>query len=169
MMRAAKCFAPGSGFPSPVFCLLSRSMLRALSVIGYLAMAGGFLGLLITRGVLSPSALVIVPQAAAVVLMVWARIAFGRRSFHFAANPTEGGLVTTGPYRYIRHPIYAAICLFITAGAAAHLAWTTVLLAGLAWSGALARMFCEEQLLVARYPEYRQYAARTSRMIPFVF
>jgi protein-S-isoprenylcysteine O-methyltransferase Ste14 len=144
-------------------------MIKAFSVIGFLAMAGGFLGLLVTRNVLSPSPLVIAPQVAALALMIWARITFGRRSYHFAANPTAGGLVTTGPYRFIRHPIYTAVCLFITAGAAAHLSWSTVLLCALVWCGTIARMLCEERLVVRRYPEYRQYAATTSRMIPFVF
>jgi protein-S-isoprenylcysteine O-methyltransferase Ste14 len=144
-------------------------MLKALSVIGYLAMVGGLLGLLSTRSLLSPSPFVLVPQVAGLALIVWARITFGRRSFHCAANPTAGGLVTTGPYRFIRHPIYTGVCLFVTAGAVAHLSWTTVLLAGLVWSGALSRMYCEEQLIVARYPEYHQYAAKTSRMVPFLF
>ena len=144
-------------------------MIKAFSVIDFLAMAGGFLGLLVTRNVLSPSPLVIAPQVAALALMIWARITFGRRSYHFAANPTAGGLVTTGPYRFIRHPIYTAVCLFITAGAAAHLSWSTVLLCALVWCGTIARMLCEERLVVRRYPEYRQYAATTSRMIPFVF
>jgi protein-S-isoprenylcysteine O-methyltransferase Ste14 len=144
-------------------------MLKAISVLGYLAMMGGLVGLLLTRSLLSASPLVIIPQVAATALMIWARITFGRRSFHLAANPTAGGLVTTGPYRFIRHPIYTGVCLFVTAGAAAHLSWATVLLTGLVWSGAVGRMFCEEHLVVARYPEYRQYAATTSRMIPFVF
>jgi protein-S-isoprenylcysteine O-methyltransferase Ste14 len=144
-------------------------MLKALSVLGYLAMVGGLMGLLLTRSVLSPYPLVIVPQVAAVALMIWARIAFGRRSFHLAANPTAGGLVTMGPYRFVRHPIYTGVCLFVTAGAVVHLSWTTALLAGLVWIGALGRLFCEEKLVVARYPEYQQYAATTSRMIPFVF
>jgi protein-S-isoprenylcysteine O-methyltransferase Ste14 len=144
-------------------------MFNAISVLGYLAMAGGLIGLLVTRNILSPSPLVIVPQIAAVALLVWARMAFGRRSYHLAANPTAGGLVTTGPYRFIRHPIYTGVCLFVTAGAAAHLSWTTLMLAGLVWTGALGRMFCEERLVMARYPEYRQYAANTRRMVPFVF
>jgi protein-S-isoprenylcysteine O-methyltransferase Ste14 len=78
-------------------------------------------------------------------------------------------LVTTGPYRFIRHPIYTAVGLFITAGATAHLSWRTFLLCALVWGGAIVRMLCEERLVVKRYPEYRQYAATTSRMIPFVF
>jgi protein-S-isoprenylcysteine O-methyltransferase Ste14 len=142
--------------------------LKTVSVIGFLAMAGGFLVLVLTRRVLSPSPVVLAPQAVAVALVTWARLTFGRRSFHLAANPTRGGLVTTGPYRFIRHPIYAAVCLFVTAGAAAHLAWGTLLLCAAVWAGALARMFCEERLLVQRYPEYRQYAARTPRLIPFL-
>lgn len=138
-------------------------------MIGYMAMVVGFIGLLFTWSVLSPSLLVIAPQVAALALMIWARVTFGRRSFHFAANPTQGGLVTAGPYRYIRHPIYTAFCLFIMAGAAAHLSWSTVLSCALVWGGCIARMFCEERLVAGRYPEYRQYAATTSRMIPFVF
>jgi protein-S-isoprenylcysteine O-methyltransferase Ste14 len=65
------------------------------------------------RKVFSGSPYVIAAQSAALLLFLWARVTFGRRSFHLMANPTEGGLVTTGPYRYIRHPIYTAMCLFI--------------------------------------------------------
>ena len=101
--------------------------------------------------------------------MVWARVTFGRRSFHFAANPTEGGLVTAGPYRYIRHPIYSGACLFTVAGAAAHGSWLAAALCGLVIGGALVRLRCEEVLLTARYPQYNNYAANTWRMIPYVF
>ena len=53
-------------------------------------------------------------QLLGLALMIWARLTFGLRSFRFAANPTQGGLVTKGPYRYIRNPIYAAAWLIIT-------------------------------------------------------
>jgi hypothetical protein len=56
---------------------------------------------------------VLAPEAAAMALMLWVRVTFDRRSFHAVANPTEGGLVTTGPYRFVRHPIYTAVCLFV--------------------------------------------------------
>jgi protein-S-isoprenylcysteine O-methyltransferase Ste14 len=57
-------------------------------------------------------------QLLALGLFLWARITFGRRSYHFVADPTKGGLVLGGPYRYIRHPIYAAMRLFTLAGVA---------------------------------------------------
>src|ERR1043166_540017 len=112
-------------------------MLKAFSILGYFGMIAGLVGLLYTRSLLSSSPVVISLQVAALLLIVWARVAFGWRSFHMAANPTEGGLVTTGPYRYIRHPIYTAMTLFVGAGAAAHLSWKTALVFVLVLAGAL--------------------------------
>ncbi len=143
--------------------------MRTRSIAGYLMMVAGLGGLLASRSLFSASPPVIALQAAAVALMAWARLTFGRRSFHASAEPTEGGLVTTGPYRFIRHPIYTAIVLFCFAGA---LARPTLLSAGLALlilAGGLIRMLLEERLLLARYPEYADYAARTKRMVPYVF
>ncbi len=144
-------------------------MVKTLSVFGYLAMASGIVVLVLTRNLFSPHPAVIAVQVLAVVLMVWARVEFGRRSFYLAANPTSGGLVTTGPYRVIRHPIYTAACLFTWAGVAAHLSWQTALLAGVVLAGALVRIFCEEKAIIAEHPEYLAYSAQTWRMIPFVF
>ena len=144
-------------------------MLKTLSIIGYVGMIGGLLGLLATRALFSSSPLIISLQVLALLLFLWARITFGRRSYHVAANPTEGGLVTGGPYRHIRHPIYAAFCLFTSAGAAAHWSWSAGLCGGMVLGSAVIRIFCEESLVVARYPEYARYAAATWRMIPYVY
>jgi protein-S-isoprenylcysteine O-methyltransferase Ste14 len=144
-------------------------MLKALSVMGYLVMVASLLGLLATRQLFSPSPLVIGFQAVALLLFLWARVTFGRRSFHVVANPTEGGLVTRGPYRFIRHPLYAAMCWFTWAGIAAHWSWSSGLCGGLMLAGTVIRIRCEEALVAARYPEYVEYAARTWRIVPYVY
>ena len=144
-------------------------MLRFLSVVGYLGMLAGLSGLIWLHSLLSRSIFVIAIQSFALVLFLWARITFGRRSYHVGANPTEGGLVETGPYRYIRHPIYTALCLFTGAGAAAHLSWKTGLAFGVILLFSLIRIFCEESLVSERYPEYTEYSRRTSRMLPGIF
>src|SRR5581483_3232356 len=105
-------------------------MLKRLSIIGYLGMIGGLLGLVVIRAAFSPSPWVIAIQVLALALAVWARLTFRSRSYHVAANPTEGGLVTSGPYHFIRHPLYSAIGVFTVAGVAAHWSWA----AG-AWGG----------------------------------
>jgi protein-S-isoprenylcysteine O-methyltransferase Ste14 len=107
-------------------------------------------------------------QILAIMLMVWARITFGRRSFHSAANPSEGGLVTTGPYTFIRHPIYASILYFLWAGVFSHLSVFNLLFALIGTVGVSVRIYAEEHLIILQYPEYSDYAARTKRIIPFL-
>ncbi|MEO8202102.1 MAG: methyltransferase [Gemmatimonadota bacterium] len=107
-------------------------------------------------------------QVAAALLMLWARITFGMRSFHAAANPTEGGLVTTGPYRFMRHPIYAAILLFLWVGVLSSITLVNILLGAIATIAIAVRIGAEETLVTARYPEYAAYAVRTRRIVPFL-
>jgi len=165
-----------SGFLSPVHLaddlavtFFGLRALKVLSILGYVMMVGGLLGLLAMRNLFFSSPLIIALQLLAVLLLFWARVTFGRRSFHLAGNPTEGGLVTSGPYRYIRHPIYASICLFVWAGIAGRWTWGAILCGVLVLAGAVARIVCEEKLVTKRYPEYSAYATRTWRMVPYVF
>jgi protein-S-isoprenylcysteine O-methyltransferase Ste14 len=142
---------------------------RIASLVGFLLMVAGLLGLLATHALFTLSPVVIALQAAAAILMIWARLTFGARSFHATADPTEGGLVTNGPYRFVRHPIYTAVVLFTFAGACAHPSVRACGLALLTLVGGLTRMLAEEKLLRVRYPEYAAYAARTKRMVPYLF
>lgn len=144
-------------------------MLTALSVLGYLGTVGALAALAVRGELFSAAPAAIALQAGAFALLVWARVTFGRRSYHVAANPTAGGLVTTGPYRYVRHPIYAAVTGFAWVGVAAHPSWPAIACGVLVLASALVRIHAEEALVVAQYPEYAEYAARTWRMLPYVF
>jgi protein-S-isoprenylcysteine O-methyltransferase Ste14 len=124
--------------------------------------------LLLRHSLFARGAVPIGIQVAAATLMLWARLTFGGRSFHAGANPTEGGLVTTGPYRFVRHPIYAAILLFMWSGVASHGTILSVLTAIVATAAIAVRIGAEEDLVVEAYPEYSEYARRTKRLIPFL-
>ena len=144
-------------------------MLKVTSILAYAGMAGAILALIAMKLFFSPHPLVIGVQIGALALMVWARVVFGIRSFHAAATPTKGGLVTSGPYRYIRHPIYTAACLLGWAGALAHFSAKALLCGVVLIVCAVVRMQCEERLVAATYPEYVHYKDRTWRMIPYVY
>lgn len=144
-------------------------MLRNISLAALLIMALALVWLLFRGAFFSSQPVAIMVQIMAVALMVWARLTFGRRSFHAAANPSAGGLVTTGPYRFIRHPIYTAACLFGWSGILAHWSAINVMLGVLLLVGAVARMLSEERLVAEIYPEYRDYARATRRMVPYIF
>jgi len=140
-----------------------------LSVLAFAAMVAGIVGLFYRGPLIVAAPVVIACQLAAFALMIWARITFGSRSFHAAASPTAGGLVRSGPYAYIRHPIYTAGCLFVWPPAI--LARTPIALgcAALVTAGAIVRMVCEEGLLIGQYPDYAAYAQTTKRMVPYLF
>ena len=108
-------------------------------------------------------------QAGAAALMVWARLTFGLRSFNPGAAPTQGELMTSGPYRYWRHPIYAAIIIFVAAAAASRPGWISAGSALTVAGGLFLRMRSEEQFLLEKYPAYGAYMTRTARVVPGVF
>jgi len=107
-------------------------------------------------------------QVLGFALAGWARITFGFHSFRFTANPTRDSLVTTGPYRYIRNPIYAAALLIMWSGVAAHWSPMNATLAVVATAMSIVKIACEEPLLRAAYPEYAEYSRKTARLVPFV-
>lgn len=143
--------------------------MNQLSKAALLLMVAGIVSLYFAHALIVKSPVVIAFQAAGVGLMIWARATFGRRSFHATASPTEGGLVTSGPYRFIRHPIYTAASLFCWPGALANPSWWSIASAALVTAGGIGRMLSEETLLVERYPAYREYARTTKRMVPYLF
>jgi protein-S-isoprenylcysteine O-methyltransferase Ste14 len=141
---------------------------KLASVGGFLLAVAGLAGLLYKRSLFATGPLGISLQVLAFLLMVWARRTFGMRSFHATANPTAGGLVTTGPYRFVRHPIYAAILYFTAVAVATHpSAWSAAMGALIAF-GLGVRIVAEEKLVREMYPEYDEYAQRTKRVIPYV-
>jgi protein-S-isoprenylcysteine O-methyltransferase Ste14 len=86
---------------------------------------------------------------------------------HFGVVSDVRGLVTTGPYRYVRHPLYGGeaittIGLVIAAANPISLAAFAVGMTLQIW-----RAKVEEQALTSVFPEYRDYAARTPMLIPF--
>jgi protein-S-isoprenylcysteine O-methyltransferase Ste14 len=144
-------------------------MPKTASVGGYVLMVAGIVLLFYSGAFFATRPVTIAIQIAAALLMIAARITFGRRSFHLAANPTAGGLVSTGPYAYFRHPIYAAVMYFVWAAFADHVGWLPAAAAALITVGAFVRMSIEERMVAERYPEYREYKARVRRIIPFVY
>jgi protein-S-isoprenylcysteine O-methyltransferase Ste14 len=139
-----------------------------ISIVAFAMAVVGIVVLAMIERLFTTNLVSIAVQGAAVALLIWARVAFGLRSFHAGADPTAGGLVTRGPYRYLRHPIYAAILYFVWAGVLPQLSPGALAAAVLVTGGLVVRLLLEERLVAERYPEYADYAARTKRLIPYL-
>lgn len=78
-------------------------------------------------------------------------------------------LVSNGPYRWVRHPLYfaeeiATVGIFLQFSS-----WAAAGVLSVHFVFQIARMLNEERVLTEAFPEYRDYAARTARLIPGVW
>jgi methyltransferase len=79
------------------------------------------------------------------------------------------GVVTSGPFRYVRHPNYAAVFSELLALPLIHTAWITAIAGAIAHIGVLAqRLSTEERVLLAN-PDYRAAMSGKPRFLPGLF
>ncbi|MFZ0376734.1 MAG: isoprenylcysteine carboxylmethyltransferase family protein [Solirubrobacteraceae bacterium] len=103
-----------------------------------------------------------------IALAIWARIHLGRNWGMPMTQRAEPELVTSGPYRFVRHPIYSGLLLALIGTALA----TNFL--GLAIAVILGAYFyyaatVEERNLVATFPTaYPAYREHTKKLIPYL-
>jgi protein-S-isoprenylcysteine O-methyltransferase Ste14 len=139
--------------------------LSALSVVLlFRVFRGGNLGVhSLVLGVIG-----VVVFASGIVLAIWARVQLGRNWGMPTTQKAEPELVTSGPYRIVRHPIYSGILTGVLGTALA------TNLIGLIIVGVLGAYFyyaasVEEKNLTATFPTaYPTYRASTRMLIPFV-
>ncbi len=121
-----------------------------------------------TPQVWSSPALVLV--ACSIALGVWTLAHNRLGNFNIRPEPkTSGRLVTSGPYRFVRHPMYSALLFF---------AASEVIAYGDAWKVAgwcalalvlFAKAMLEERGLREQFAGYAEYAQRVRRFIPGLF
>jgi protein-S-isoprenylcysteine O-methyltransferase Ste14 len=102
-------------------------------------------------------------------LAVWARLYLGRNWGTPMSQKADPDLVTTGPYRRVRHPIYSGLLLALV-GTAVAVSWYWLIAVGLLGAYFIYSAFTEERYMTERFPEaYPAYQRSTKRLIPFVF
>lgn len=76
-------------------------------------------------------------------------------------------LITTGPYRRVRHPLYAATFMFLVGQMLVADNWLLLLILLIMIPGLYIRIEKEEQMLIEEFgDEYRAYIKRTGRLFP---
>jgi protein-S-isoprenylcysteine O-methyltransferase Ste14 len=100
---------------------------------------------------------------------VWARRHLGKNWGMPMAQKRSPELITTGPYAYIRHPIYTGILLMALASfLIVNMYWLIVLIVAAVFF--IYSAVAEEKLMTKQFPKiYPSYKAKTKMLIPFVF
>jgi methyltransferase len=99
-------------------------------------------------------------------LRYWAIASLGRAWNVRAVVDPALGVVTRGPYRWIRHPNYLAVLLEFVAIPAAGGAWTSLLVLNLLHAPLLARRIRDEEALLSKLPGYDEAMAGKGRFFP---
>jgi protein-S-isoprenylcysteine O-methyltransferase Ste14 len=144
---------------------------NALLSYGLVAIQLLSLGLIALSGpLLAANPALLLLEGAAGLLGLWAIGTMGIGNFNVTPDVKhQARLVTGGPYRHIRHPMYTALLmgslsLVLDAFSFLRLALWLVLLVDL-----LVKLNYEEQLLSRDLEGYSTHLQRTKRLIPFLY
>ena len=107
--------------------------------------------------------------ALGVIVALWAAMKLGRALTPFPKPVEDGRLCREGPYRWIRHPIYAGVLLMAAGWAAWWQSAAAALLLPLVFAFFALKARAEERWLRAAWPEYRDYARETKAIVPFLY
>jgi protein-S-isoprenylcysteine O-methyltransferase Ste14 len=106
--------------------------------------------------------LILFGSAAAVITLV--RLG---RSFSMMAEARR--LVTSGPYRFVRHPLYIAEELAMIGLLMQFFSLSSAFVLAVQIAFQLRRMHNEEAVLAESFPEYAAYQQRTARLLPGIY
>jgi protein-S-isoprenylcysteine O-methyltransferase Ste14 len=106
---------------------------------------------------------------AGLAVMLWARVTIGRNWSGGVVLKEDHELVTSGPYRFVRHPIYSGLLLLV-------LGWAVWRGRAYGFVGPAAMLLlfsikarAEEQLMIDHFGDaYRSYRKRVKALIPYV-
>jgi protein-S-isoprenylcysteine O-methyltransferase Ste14 len=101
------------------------------------------------------------------ILLTWTMHTLGRNITDTVVTRAEHTLVTSGPYRWVRHPFYVAFLLGLTATAIVLANWLVLVVGATAFVLLAIRSRKEEANLELRFgDDYRRYRARTGAFLP---
>lgn len=99
---------------------------------------------------------------------VWARVHIGRNWGMPMSSKEDRELVTSGPYRFVRHPIYSGILLAVLGTSLATYISVLVVFAVMA-AYFIYSATVEERMMATEFPtDYPSYRERTKMLIPLV-
>jgi protein-S-isoprenylcysteine O-methyltransferase Ste14 len=100
-------------------------------------------------------------------LILWTFRSLGKNLTDTVVTRREHTLVTRGPYRWVRHPLYAAAAILIVGMSLITANWFFLVTGGIVLALLVRRTRTEEENLVRRFgDDYRAYMARTGRFFP---
>jgi methyltransferase len=103
------------------------------------------------------------------LLRLWVVRVMGQLWNVQVVDSTKLGIVTSGPFRYVRHPNYAAVFAEMFSLPLIHTAWITAIAAPIVYAAAISQRIAVEERVLLSDPEYRAAMAGKPRFLPGLF
>jgi protein-S-isoprenylcysteine O-methyltransferase Ste14 len=109
-------------------------------------------------------------QVAGIAIGIWAISVMGIGNANISPLVKKGAvMVTRGPYRFVRHPMYLAVFLAIWPIIIDHYSLARIAAGFVLAADLIIKILFEENLLKKQFKEYEAYMKNTKRLIPVIF
>jgi protein-S-isoprenylcysteine O-methyltransferase Ste14 len=128
------------------------------------------MGLIVFTGSIIPAGIYLFLLLAGIILVAWAIKTMKPGNFNVVPDLKENSkLVTKGPYRYIRHPMYSAVLVTMLSLVLNDFSVYRLMLWLILFVDLFLKLSYEEEILKDNFFEYPEYIKQTKRLIPFLF
>ena len=126
--------------------------------------------LFVINGLLLKDPILMSIQLLGVVVGFWALYEMRKSKMNIAPNVRKGSiLITSGPYRIVRNPMYLALLFFFLPTLWVNQSFQNILILSIFIANLIVKLLYEEKLLREKFGSYMSYKEKTWRLIPFVF
>lgn len=124
----------------------------------------------LTAPVIPGHPVLLVIELSGIMLALWAILIMNPLNVKIMPFPNkEIGLLHSGPYKWIRHPMYTAIFLAVTPLVISYYSPFRLITGVVLFASLVYKVTIEEKLLESHYEHYNAYKHKTFRFIPFLY
>jgi len=126
--------------------------------------------LMITLIWFSSNIWLIIIQFTGFIIALWAIIEMNKGKINIAPSiRKEAILITSGPYKYIRHPMYLSLILIITPSIITYYTSWLLIIYIIFIINLILKLLFEESLLKTHFTSYKEYMEKSWRLFPYIF
>jgi methyltransferase len=150
---------------------VNKPQFRWVVLVHSLVLIGAALEVVLLRRPFFPllAALMFAIFLASNAVRLWVVRTMGQHWNVQVMDSTRLGVVTSGPFRFVRHPNYAAVFAEMFSLPLIHTAWITAVVASVAYAGAISQRISVEESVLFANPDYRAAMAGKPRFLPGLF
>ncbi len=131
---------------------------------------GGILYFFISGIVFPENILIFLIYLIAIIIGFWAVFSMNNQTINVLPDVHENAMLTkSGPYKWIRHPMYTAVLTMLLGLLLNDFSFQRLLIYGCVVLVLLFKISIEEKMLLAKFPDYKEYSTTTKRLIPFLY